>query len=53
VAGEIEAGEAVAAIDAKLGALEIKLLEQERTIRHTLTMLIEMIEAEGTTRVAA
>ena len=53
VAGEIEASEAVAAVDAKLGALEVKLLEQERTIRHTLTMLIEMIEAEDSARVAA
>jgi general secretion pathway protein A len=53
VAGELEAREAVAAVEAKLAALESKLFEQERTIRHTLTMLIEMIEAEAAPRAAA
>jgi general secretion pathway protein A len=44
---------AIAAIEAKLAAIESKMLEQERTIRHTLTMLIEWIEADDASRVAA
>ena len=44
---------ALAAIEAKLSAFEIKMLEQERTIRHTLTMLIEWIEADDASRAAA
>ena len=44
---------ALAAIEAKLASFEAKLLEQERTIRHTLTMLIEWIEADDASRVAA
>jgi general secretion pathway protein A len=44
---------AFAAIEAKLSGLESKMLEQERTIRHTLTMLIEWIEADDAARVAA
>jgi putative secretion ATPase (PEP-CTERM system associated) len=53
VAGELAAGESVAAVEARLAALEARLIEQERTIRHTLTMLIEVIEVEGAARVAA
>ncbi len=45
--------EGFAALEAKFGTLEAKILEQERTIRHTLTMLIEWIEAEDASRVAA
>ena len=45
--------EALAAIETKLGALEGKMLEQERTIRHTLTMLIEWIESDDAQRAAA
>ncbi len=45
--------EALAAMEAKLGALEGKMLEQERTIRHTLTMLIEWIESDDAQRAAA
>jgi general secretion pathway protein A len=41
------------AIEAKLAGFEAKMLEQERTIRHTLTMLIEWIEADDASRVAA
>ncbi len=52
-AEDLAAGEAIAAVEAQLAALEARLLEQERTIRHTLTMLIEMIEAETAPRVAA
>ncbi len=44
---------AVAALEVKLVALENQMLEQERTIRHTLGMLIEWIEADDATRVAA
>ncbi len=44
---------ALAAIEAKLSAFETKMLEQERTIRHTLTMLIEWIEADDASRAAA
>ena len=42
-----------AAVEARLAAMESQLLEQERTIRHTLTMLIEMIEADTAQRAAA
>ncbi|MBW8784787.1 MAG: AAA family ATPase [Novosphingobium sp.] len=37
---------AIAALQERLAALESRLIEQDRTIRHTLTMLIEWIEAE-------
>ncbi|MGH6785223.1 MAG: XrtA/PEP-CTERM system-associated ATPase [Novosphingobium sp.] len=53
VSDSLAAGEAVAAVEAQVAALEAKLIEQERTIRHTLTMLIEMIEAETAPRAAA
>ncbi len=46
-------GEALAAIEAKLAGLEANMLEQERTIRHTLTMLIEWIESDDAQRAAA
>jgi general secretion pathway protein A len=45
--------QALAAFDAKLAGLESKMLEQELTIRHTLTMLIEWIEADDASRAAA
>ncbi|MEO6717478.1 MAG: XrtA/PEP-CTERM system-associated ATPase [Novosphingobium sp.] len=41
------------ALNERIEALEGKLLEQDRTIRHTLTMLIEWIEAGDSKRVAA
>ncbi len=44
---------ALAAVQGKLAGLEAKMLEQERTIRHTLTMLIEWIEADDADRAAA
>lgn len=47
------ATEGLAALEAKFAGLEAKMLEQERTIRHTLTMLIEWIEAEDANRAAA
>ncbi|MEO5587723.1 MAG: hypothetical protein ABIQ81_08535, partial [Novosphingobium sp.] len=43
----------VAALTERLGALENRLSEQDRTIRHTLTMLIEWIEGDGAQRAAA
>lgn len=44
---------ALAAVEAKLSGIESKMLEQERTIRHTLTMLIEWIESDEASRAAA
>ncbi len=37
----------------RFAALESRMIEQERTIRHTLTMLIEWIEKDETRRAAA
>ncbi len=50
---DIGQGAAFAALEAKLNGIEAKMFEQERTIRHTLTMLIEWIEADDANRVAA
>lgn len=47
------ATEESAALRARIDALEDQLIEQERTIRHTLTMMIEWIEADGAPRAAA
>ena len=44
---------AIAALHERLGALEARVIEQDRTIRHTLTMLIEWIERDDAQRVAA
>ena len=52
-AGDPAHGATLAAIEAKLSGFEAKMLEQERTIRHTLTMLIEWIEADDASRAAA
>lgn len=46
-------GEEVAILTERLTNLENRLSEQDRTIRHTLTMLIEWIEGDGTHRAAA
>lgn len=43
----------VALLTERLANLENRLSEQDRTIRHTLTMLIEWIEGDGTHRAAA
>jgi uncharacterized coiled-coil protein SlyX len=43
----------VAALTERLAALENRLSEQDRTIRHTLTMLIEWIEGDDAQRAAA
>lgn len=45
--------EAMAALEAKFASLETKMIEQERTIRQTLTMLIEWIESDDAQRAAA
>ncbi|MDE1915537.1 MAG: AAA family ATPase [Sphingomonadales bacterium] len=42
-----------AALQERIAAIEARLAEQDRTLRHTLTMLIEWIEKDGSTRVAA
>jgi uncharacterized coiled-coil protein SlyX len=45
--------QALADMDARMRTLESRLMEQDRTIRHTLTMLIEWIEAGDAQRAAA
>ena len=44
---------ALTALADRIAALETRLAEQDRTLRHTLTMLIEWIERDGSTRHAA
>jgi len=43
----------IAALHARIADLEDRLTEQDHSIRHTLTMLIEWIEADDAQRVAA
>jgi len=43
----------LAELNERIAALEGRLIEQDRTIRHTLTMLIEWIEADDAQRAAA
>ena len=43
----------IAVLTERLAALENRLSEQDRTIRHTLTMLIEWIEGDDAQRAAA
>ncbi len=43
----------ITALQERLASLESRVIEQERTIRHTLTMLIEWIERDETHRAAA
>ncbi|HEY0959388.1 MAG TPA: XrtA/PEP-CTERM system-associated ATPase [Novosphingobium sp.] len=43
----------VAALQARIDTMEGQMIEQERAIRHTLTMLIEWIEADSPPRAAA
>ncbi|MBB4858521.1 putative secretion ATPase (PEP-CTERM system associated) [Novosphingobium chloroacetimidivorans] len=45
--------ELVAAIDDQIAALDARLSEQDRTIRHALTMIIEWIESGDENRAAA
>ena len=46
-------GDSCAEVRDRVNALEGRMIEQDRTIRHTLTMLIEWIEAGDSQRVAA
>ncbi len=50
---DTELAATVAALGEQISALENRLTEQDRTIRHTLTMLIEWIEADDAQRFAA
>ncbi len=52
-AGNKASEDALKALEAKFAGIESQMLEQERTIRHTLTMLIEWIEADDAQRAAA
>ena len=45
--------EEIAVLTERMAALENRLSEQDRTIRHTLTMLIEWIEGDDAQRAAA
>jgi general secretion pathway protein A len=51
--GDTELAATVAALSEQISALENRLTEQDSTIRHTLTMLIEWIEADDAQRFAA
>jgi uncharacterized coiled-coil protein SlyX len=42
----------IATLQEKFAGLESRTFEQERTIRHTLTMLIEWIESESESKAA-
>jgi putative secretion ATPase (PEP-CTERM system associated) len=48
-----DSSEEIAVLTGRLTALENRLSEQDRTIRHTLTMLIEWIEGDDAHRAAA
>jgi putative secretion ATPase (PEP-CTERM system associated) len=50
---EAHDGTSIPAFEAKLARLESQMFEQERTVRHTLGMLIEWIESDDATRAAA
>lgn len=49
----VAAAEEISALNDRLETLEGRLMEQDRTVRHTLTMLIEWIEGTDTDRAAA
>ncbi|MDE2596177.1 MAG: XrtA-associated ATPase [Sphingomonadales bacterium] len=51
-AGDPASGAAVEALQERLATLESRLIEQDRTIRHTLTMIIEWIEGDDSRRAA-
>lgn len=46
-------GRDTAELEERIAQLESKLVEQERAMRHTLTMLIEWVEGEGSASIAA
>jgi hypothetical protein len=50
--GEQVAGPEFEALHDRISQLEAQLVEQERTMRHTLTMLIEWIEGDGSQKAA-
>ncbi|GGC19448.1 hypothetical protein GCM10011371_03880 [Novosphingobium marinum] len=52
-APDTSAAQEIAALSEKLSAMEARVMEQDRTIRHTLTMLIEWIETDDYHRAAA
>jgi len=52
-AAKLAQAQELAALKEQVATLQSRMVEQERTIRHTLTMLIEWIEAEDVQRVAA
>jgi uncharacterized coiled-coil protein SlyX len=49
----VATADTVEALAGRIAQLEGKVAEQDRTLRHTLTMMIEWIEADGATRAAA
>ena len=49
----VDHGDEIEALRERITTLEGRLIEQDRTIRHTLTMLIEWIEADEGQRAAA
>lgn len=51
--GEAAVFSQIAALSGRIAALEDQMIEQERTIRYTLTMMIEWIEADGARRATA
>jgi general secretion pathway protein A len=53
LANAAEAAPQVGALSERITQLEDKIAEQDHMIRHTLTMLIEWIEADGSQRSAA
>ncbi len=53
IASISDGGQSVGELLERLGQMESRLIEQDRTIRHTLTMLIEWIEADEGQRAVA
>ena len=51
--GEQAVAPDIAALQEHVAQLEARLVEQERTMRHTLTMLIEWIESDDNSQIAA
>lgn len=47
------AAELIDALNERLSSIETRMFEQDRTIRHTLSMLIEWVEESDSRRDAA